>query len=200
MVSQVVKPIGAVLSMWYSDRDTVLLILDGHDSGYIYECSFDMERPLQATPMHNHNDASVSAVAFTTDSSHALLGGADGSLRVHSLTSLDQSMQLSMHAAAVTQVSVSFDNAFAMSIGKDGNVFVYKTAFADASSSAELTQDESMAPVEDIVDPKAYSLEEMKQKADQDAKLRTAEDRKMDVRREIAQLRKEFKLLLGQVY
>ncbi len=52
---------------------------------------------------------------------------------------------------------------------------------------------------EDIVDPKAYSIEEAKQKVAFDKKMKTAEQKKMDERRQIRKLRIEFEQLLAEV-
>jgi hypothetical protein len=53
--------------------------------------------------------------------------------------------------------------------------------------------------VEDIVDPKAYSIEEAKQKAERDRRHKTAEEKKTEERGEIKKLRKEFENLLAEV-
>ncbi len=56
-----------------------------------------------------------------------------------------------------------------------------------------------ISPAEDIVDLKAYSIEEAKQKVAQDKKMKSAEQKKMDERRIIRKLRIEFEQLLAEV-
>ena len=53
--------------------------------------------------------------------------------------------------------------------------------------------------VDDIVDAKAYSIEEAKQKVAMDKKMKSAEAKKMDERRVIRKLRTEFEQLLAEV-
>ena len=53
--------------------------------------------------------------------------------------------------------------------------------------------------VDDIVDVKAYSIEEAKQKVAMDKKMKGAEAKKMDERRIIRKLRTEFEQLLAEV-
>lgn len=52
---------------------------------------------------------------------------------------------------------------------------------------------------EDIVDPKAYSFEQAKQRMELDRRMRTAEEKKMDDRRAVRTLRKQFEQILAEV-
>lgn len=56
--------------------------------------------------------------------------------------------------------------------------------------SAELQE-----PAKDIEDPEHYSIEDAKQKAEHDRKMKEAEAKKQKVRREITWLRKAFTML-----
>ena len=53
-------------------------------------------------------------------------------------------------------------------------------------------------PPDDIEDPKAYSIEEAKQKAEHDKMMKDAEEKKKEVRRHITKMRRMFKQLLEQ--
>ncbi|XP_060551905.1 LOW QUALITY PROTEIN: cilia- and flagella-associated protein 44-like [Ruditapes philippinarum] len=57
--------------------------------------------------------------------------------------------------------------------------------------------DETNLP-DDIEDPKAYSIEEAKQKAEHDKMMKEAEEKKREVRRHVAKMRRMFKQLLEQ--
>ena len=50
-------------------------------------------------------------------------------------------------------------------------------------------------PAKDIDDPEHYSIEDAKQKAEQDRLMKEAEAKKQKVRREITRLRKAFTML-----
>ena len=57
---------------------------------------------------------------------------------------------------------------------------------------------ELQEPATDIEDPAHYSIEDAKQKAEHDRKMREAEEKKQKVCREITRLRKAFTMLQYQ--
>jgi len=179
----------------------MLLSLGGKDAGYLYECNFDIEAPLKAIPMAGTSGAAVTARCLTHDAQHMLLGAADGSVRVHLADQVTSSFLLNMHdnGAAITAITLGFDGAHVLSGGADGVIFVYSAGFQEEGKAVTPREGAVITPFPagpgeppvDIDDPTAYTLEESQQKAEQDRMARTAEERKMDARREISRLRKE---------
>ena len=43
------KGVSPVLTAIYTNRGTFVLSLGGYDSGYLYECSHDLEEPIVCT-------------------------------------------------------------------------------------------------------------------------------------------------------
>jgi hypothetical protein len=70
---------------------------------------------------------------------------------------------------------------------------------AAQASAGTLDAPTQVAVAEDIVDPKAYSIEEAKQKVAFDRKMKGVEAKKMDERRVIRKLRGEFEQLIAEV-
>eukprot|EP00054_Salpingoeca_dolichothecata_P028412 m.215633 g.215633 ORF g.215633 m.215633 type:complete len:1145 (+) comp26213_c1_seq1:4271-7705(+) len=190
-----------ILNAWYTDRDTFMVVVGGDDSGYLYECSFQMELPLSAVELHN--SSALASMATTKDNSFWVVGASDGSVRAYSCQDANTNLLLPMHdnGQGVADVCISFDDTHLISAGLDGNLFVYHSALS--GEKLEPQQGDEIPTIEydkvdDILDPNTYSIEEAKQKAEQDKKMRTAADKKMDARRDIRKLRKEFEQLLAE--
>jgi hypothetical protein len=134
---------------------------------------------------------------------HLLLGGCRGVVRVyalataHALHALDtpyweQSVH-DMHSA-VTGVAMTCDESAIVSTASDGTMFVHTltgeglTPGMPAISGrgnddiAQLSDTEPLLEPQDIVDVAAYTIEESKQKLEEDALLAAAEEKKMGVR------------------
>ncbi|CAG0889817.1 unnamed protein product [Darwinula stevensoni] len=103
-------------------------------------------------------------------------------------------------AGPVRAVNVSHDSAFAFSAGADGNVFFYSLTGEEPPEEVLSLQNlKGDAPlVADIEDPAHPSLEVALQNTQREKEMKTSEERKAEVKREVARLRKAFKqLLLG---
>ncbi|CAH1796965.1 unnamed protein product [Owenia fusiformis] len=105
----------------------------------------------------------------------------------------------------ITHIDESFDGKYLFSVGADGNIFSFNV-MDQASVEDRVKESKAKIPsarkaveekrVEDIEDPSAYSIEDAKQKAEHDKMMRLAEEKKTDVKRTIAQLRRQFKKLI----
>ena len=181
--------------------------------------NFTSRQPLQ---MHGESEANVRAVTMVKSGAFYVLGADDGSIRVHNSADFQRSFSLPVHDnnyGRVLRVASSFDNSHLLTIGADGNFFVFTAAYSGEPEpvcfqsmlvflqlnlhfkvgTGRLQAASKISPAEDIVDPKAYSIEETKQKAAFDKKMKTAEQKKMDDRRLIRKLRTEFEQLLAEV-
>eukprot|EP00040_Diaphanoeca_grandis_P030987 m.184465 g.184465 ORF g.184465 m.184465 type:complete len:1849 (+) comp32191_c0_seq1:110-5656(+) len=194
------QPPSAILDAWFSSHGTFYLILSGKDAGYIFECSFDMEEPSMWFPMPGESNVECTKAVVARDGNAVVLLGNDGTVRVHETGDLSRSKQTQLHdrtAGRITGAVESFDGAYMVTSGDDGNMFVLRAAFngevKEIKKSSELpTLDPMMKSVSDIVDPKAYTIEEIKQKSEREAKEKTADEKKADVRQQIRILRREF--------
>ncbi|XP_070551975.1 cilia- and flagella-associated protein 44-like isoform X2 [Ptychodera flava] len=174
----------------------------------------------QAIPMDGTNDVPVTCMHFSPGRDQVLMGLEDGSVRVQMLETGTQTKQLDLSKPSaywslnihdnnygkLTHAATSYDNQFVFTTGADGNFFVFdlmseekieeakKIARAKIPSARKGLEDEKR--VEDIDQKGYYSIETEKQKAEQDKMRREAEEKKLNVRRTIAQLRRQFKKLL----
>ncbi len=141
------KGVSPAFAAVYTNRGTFVLSLGGFDSGYLYECSYDLEDPivrimlclkfmshslLQALQMHGESESQVRFVSIVKEGSYFILGADDGSIRVHNGTDFQRSYSLPVHDntyGRVVQVAASFDNSYLLSIGADGNFFVFAAAY-----------------------------------------------------------------------
>ncbi|CAM4893268.1 unnamed protein product [Rotaria socialis] len=101
----------------------------------------------------------------------------------------------------VTNLVTSFDNRFALSGGADGNIFGYVVKgdldiLQQSSESPKMPAFAGEIEAQDITEPNHYSIEEEKQKAEQDKMKKTAEGLKNEMRQRIEGLRGKFRKLL----
>ncbi|XP_075252601.1 cilia- and flagella-associated protein 44-like isoform X3 [Convolutriloba macropyga] len=112
---------------------------------------------------------------------------------------------------ALSAIRTSSTGKFLVSAGRDGNLYVFtflppdelEEAMAPAklpSPRPETVDGEAMADelskLEDIKDPKAYSIEDAKQKAELDRLLKLAEEKKVGLKKKVQEMRRQFKKLL----
>ncbi|XP_041471026.1 cilia- and flagella-associated protein 44-like [Lytechinus variegatus] len=105
----------------------------------------------------------------------------------------------------VSTIRTSFDDKFVVSSGGDGNLFIFEMmsdekieeakAVARAKIPSARKEDEERR-VLDIENKEHYSIELEKQKAEQDKRMKIAEEKKLEARKTIAKLRRQFKKLL----
>ncbi|NXU55639.1 CFA44 protein, partial [Turnix velox] len=137
----------------------------------------------------------------------------DGALRVYpfqeevlSVNTLKDYLSLNVHDNDYGQVQgicFSYDDRFLITCGGDGNIFAFsilspediqkelKTKVPSPRSGLEMEK-----AAEDIEDPNAYSIEEVKQKKEHERIMMEAERKKMKKREELIALRHEFLFLL----
>ncbi|XP_067931339.1 cilia- and flagella-associated protein 44-like [Watersipora subatra] len=216
----------AILQGYYSmdEPGTFWLSMDDFDAGYLYQCKFTDEGELQRVPederykpirtvaVDDLGETPISVIHFSDTHKQVLCGTQTGVIRAHPLSSADFSntnsyWELSMHdnhVGAISAIEVSYDGAYVITVGQDGNFFAYnymsqkevdeEVVKAKIPSAFKLPEDKQLP--DDIEDPQAYSIEDAKQKAEHDKMMREAEERKQEVRRIITQLRRQFKKLL----
>lgn len=192
--------------------------VNGHveQSPFLHLCSFDSPAPLESIPLNIPEHVHVSFMNFNLNSKYLLLGFSNGIVQIRPLSEVQLFLELGCHDNAdVTSVSLSFDDSIIVSVGRDGSFFVhlvdleksinhFKVPSLD-STNVELPAqvpesgllDSSVALAEDpealdILESSAYSLEEAKQKQEEDNRKLDAEKKKETVRARIAQIRTEF--------
>ncbi|UJR37290.1 hypothetical protein I4U23_029999 [Adineta vaga] len=102
----------------------------------------------------------------------------------------------------VTHLTVSYDDRFALSGGADGNIFGYvikgdNNAVQEHSEIPKMPAFTGEVEADDITEPSHYSIEEDKQKAEQDKLKKSAEGLKSEMRQQIEALRGKFRRLLN---
>ncbi|XP_057301359.1 cilia- and flagella-associated protein 44-like isoform X2 [Hydractinia symbiolongicarpus] len=206
-------PQGDVLKAFYrGNTGKFVLTMDGWDAGYLYECSFENENEssVRAIKIPDINDVPVTSLHFSKDGSYLAFGLKDGALRVHSMASctlenLTSYWYTNAHDndyGSVSDIEISFDSKFLISVGNDGNIFVFsfmdeaklKAALAQLKTNIN-AKDVDTKPADDIDDPKHYSIELEKQKAEHDRMVRLAEEKKQQVKNTIGKLRRQFRKL-----
>ncbi len=101
----------------------------------------------------------------------------------------------------VTNLELSFNQKFLFSTGQDSNIF--GVLFNCGPEELEKAKSENLqigtnikvTEIPDIDDPTAYSIEEAKQKSENDKVLAVAETKMAQMRQKITELRKMFKTL-----
>eukprot|EP00055_Hartaetosiga_balthica_P018003 m.126721 g.126721 ORF g.126721 m.126721 type:complete len:2101 (-) comp9436_c0_seq1:2135-8437(-) len=207
--------------------DTLIVCVGGLDAGYVYECSWDMPKPMmaykQTKPLYQfHGSArpsphqlSVLPESTSNDgNSVCVLAMSDGALVVSSFPNISSSTwQCGLHDGThggIVAVAVSHDGAYVVTCGGDGNVFVLENNLskskggrngdsdAIAKHPSVFLEEVTYSIVEDMIDPNAYCIEDELQRAERDRQLRSAEEKKQDMRHEIMVLRREFESLVAE--
>ncbi|NXI56381.1 CFA44 protein, partial [Chloroceryle aenea] len=137
----------------------------------------------------------------------------NGALRVYplqdkklSVNTLKEYWSFNVHDndyGQIRGICSSYDDKFLITCGGDGNIFTY-TIFSPEDVPKELKAKipsprnglEKEKAAEDIEDPNAYNIEELKQKKEYEWIMKEAEERKSKKREELIALRHEFVFLL----
>jgi WD40 repeat protein len=83
--------------------------------------------------MHGDSESLVRFVSSVQDGAYIVLGADDGSIRIHQGSDFSRSYSLPVHDnndGSVTHVACTYDASHVLSIGKDGNFFVFAAAFS----------------------------------------------------------------------
>ncbi|KAJ9527700.1 hypothetical protein QJQ45_025974 [Haematococcus lacustris] len=193
-----------------------LITLSGRAAGSLWRASFNDHPGVEprveaATP----TTAATSFLGFSKEGNLHLMGTVDGIVRVQPtqapfsrapLGKYWQSCLHDMQEGRVAAVAVSFDDSYLLSAAQDGTLYLQELRLPGVSpasalpSGYEVLQSEAEAPPSDpdITNPQEYTLEEAKQKAEQDALVAAAEAKKMGVREVLEQIRSEFEAMLAE--
>jgi len=142
-------------------------------------------------------------LAASRSSQYLLSCAADGSVCAGELGS-DAYWQGRVHGASEgTIAGLSFDDAYLLSAGHEGNLFVHKVATADQKEAVLSAVGlpalaDAGSSGADILEASTYSIEEAKQKEEADARAAAAEEAKLSVRDKVGLLRKRFTALLAE--
>jgi len=192
------------------------LAVDQPYDGYIYLCDMDAVRPLEAF------ECSHSLVTrLTIDEGYLISSHKDGSIELRLLERPNKWLEVRPHdsSAAVTQSKLSYNQAYLLTAGSDGTMFVtelYPKEFKEAAASSDITPDPPLEPKqelgieslrldspvsieiasEDLSDASGYSLQMEKLQMDEDQKRSAAEAKKDKKRKEIKVLREEFERVM----
>ena len=201
-------------AFYHGTSSNFWLCMDSYDCEYLYECWFSPEgcdplgdRPLKVLPVPKIFGAiqPITTLCYTRDKEYIIAGTANGQIQVHKVNvngglSLDQfwAVPMSDPERKVTRVCTTFDNQFILATTEDGNFFSFKidhrqVTVDQAQQEISSGVDIDITAAKDIEDPKHYSLEEARQRAENDRKLKLAEEQKKQVIGQVNKLRKRFK-------
>ncbi|GLH13924.1 WD repeat-containing protein 52 [Gryllus bimaculatus] len=192
-----------ILFSLYLTDDIIWMSPAGYDAGYMYEYLADMEDPIRCTLIADADDIEIHSYVEDPTGEFLILGMQDGKIRVcrknpNNISDLSDYWALSMHDndnGIIPQMCFSYDNKFMFSCGRDGNVFAY--VVASEIDKPPIRKPKKSAPwpsdsLEDITDPEMYSLEQLKQKAEYDRKMKLANDHKQEVLESLQKLKEKF--------
>jgi hypothetical protein len=185
-----------VLSVSCAKDGTFLLSLDG-EAGAVWHCAWG-----QPPTALRRGGAAVASVSHSKSGKYLLTAAVDGAVTIAPEGS-NEYWRGGAHADAKrVGACLSFDDAFLLSAGRDG-IYVHKLLPNDPRDAilAEATlplKAEEGAEGGDIREGSAYSIEEAKQKAESDAKQAQADEKKLGVRGQMSNLRKEFEAILKE--
>lgn len=191
--------------------------MSGYGAGSVWRCTWgeaDGETPAEPVPeFKTPTTGPTSFFGYSASGNYQLMGTADGVVRVQPTSSPFGSpegryWQACLHDmldGRVTAVAMSFDESYLLSAAADGTLYLQEAkiegkspATPSPSGSESLTTlADAAAPAADITSISEYTIEEAKQKAEQDALVAAAEAKKMGVREQLQQIRAEFEALMA---
>ncbi|XP_051634918.1 cilia- and flagella-associated protein 44 isoform X1 [Manacus candei] len=212
-----------ILCGFYSTPGKFWLSLGGYDSGFLYHCEFShdheedpenrKDEPFEVIPIEDTDNNPIHQISFCASSPLMFFGMQDGSVRVYPLPKKDLSVNtlkkywsLNVHDnddGQIQGICSSYDGRFLITCGGDGNIFTFdilSTEDVPLERKAEIPFPriglEKEKAAEDIEDPDAYNIEEVKQKKESERIMKEAEEKKNKKRQEIIALRHDFVFLL----
>ncbi|KAF6778001.1 hypothetical protein AHF37_02391, partial [Paragonimus kellicotti] len=170
--------------------------------------------PVASAKFDNNDETTITCWTFSSSGYRLFAGLKDGCIRVQilerpfDLTSFKGFWFLRVHdnkRGAVTRITLTHDEKFVISVSQDGTFFVYDL-MSEELQNKEMKEYraripsayEVAVPADDIVDPKARSIEQAKQKAEYDRLMNLVEQKKAETRKKVTELRLRFKQLKEQ--
>eukprot|EP00698_Gefionella_okellyi_P015023 TRINITY_DN4206_c0_g1_i1.p2 TRINITY_DN4206_c0_g1~~TRINITY_DN4206_c0_g1_i1.p2 ORF type:complete len:1598 (+),score=505.86 TRINITY_DN4206_c0_g1_i1:63-4856(+) len=198
------EQVNAKLAAVYLTNDQFLLSIDGPEAGKLYQCQFGVAKP---SLVWEGVAAPCTSLRLSSTSKLVLAGFANGVVRIYQSDNPGVFYDASSHDGLngrIRDVATSSDDSFVLSAGNDGVVLVQTVAAnqpphvrSDYDRQVGSLEEAGTANVDDITSDTFYSLEQEKQKAEQDRMLALAESKKKDVRTEVLEMRREFEQLLA---
>ncbi|KAM6141028.1 LOW QUALITY PROTEIN: cilia- and flagella-associated protein 44 [Pterocles gutturalis] len=213
-----------ILCGFYSAPGKFLLSLGGYDSGFLYHCEFSsndqqddpenrQDEPFEVIPIEDTDSNPIHQISFSTSRLLMFCGMQNGSVRVYPLQEKDLSVNtlkeywsFNVHDNDYGQIQgicCSYDDRFLITCGGDGNIFTFnilspEDVHKELKSKIPSPRSglEKEKATEDIEDPNAYNIEEVKQKKEYERIMKEAEEKKRKKREELIALRHEFLFLL----
>ncbi|KFP55477.1 WD repeat-containing protein 52, partial [Cathartes aura] len=213
-----------ILCGFYSAPGKFWLSLGGYDSGFLYHCAFSsndhqedpenrQDEPFEVIPIEDTDNNPIHQISFCTSRLLMFCGMQNGALRVYPLQDKDLSVNtlkeywsFNVHDNDYGQIQgicSSYDDRFLITSGGDGNIFTFNILSPEdvhkelkAKIPSPRSGLEKEKATEDIEDPNAYNIEEVKQKKEYERIMKEAEEKKNKKREELIALRHEFLFLL----
>ncbi|CAF0758116.1 unnamed protein product [Rotaria sordida] len=166
--------------------------------------------PVPNTDLADGNDIPLTSILIREKLNLIFVGLKNGFIRIYPyggtqiFQSLDDYWTRGSHDTEygiVTHLITSFDDRFAFSGGADGNIFGYVVKgdlniFQEQFEIPKMPAYTGEIEPQDITEPKHYSIEEEKQRAEQDKMKKSAEGLKSEMRQRVEGLRGKFRRLL----
>ncbi|KAA3681859.1 uncharacterized protein DEA37_0009501 [Paragonimus westermani] len=170
--------------------------------------------PVASAKFYKNDETTITYWIFSSSGYRLFAGLKDGCIRVQllerpfDLTSFKDFWLLRMHdnkRGAVTRITLTHDEKFLISVSQDGTFFVYDL-MSEELQNTEMKEYRARIPsayettvsADDIVDPRALSVEQAKQKAEYDRLMNLVELKKTETRKKVTELRLRFKHLKEQ--
>ncbi|NXV81980.1 CFA44 protein, partial [Atlantisia rogersi] len=213
-----------ILCGFHSAPGKFWLSLGGYDSGFLYHCEFSsndqqedpenrQDEPFEVIPIEDTDNNPIHQISFCASRLLMFCGMQNGSLRVYPLQekelsadTLKEYWSFNIHDNDYGQIQgicCSFDDRFLITCGGDGNIFTFNILSPEdvhkelkAKIPSPRSGLETEKATEDIEDPNACNIEEVKQKEEYEQIMKEAEEKKHKKREELIALRQEFLFLL----
>ncbi|KAK7485708.1 hypothetical protein BaRGS_00023009, partial [Batillaria attramentaria] len=216
-----------ILQVLYLESNARFWVSMGdYDAGYLYECELPRyyshvanldendegpsAKPVRAVPVADSDDVPIRVIRFNSEGTCAFFGMQNGRIRLQflevefDLASPSFYWTIAAHDVtngAITGMELSHDESFLMTVGDDGNFFIF-SLLPITQLLEEIKEHKAKLPPAEPdfrpgvdLEPGQYTIEQAKQKTDYDRMVKEAEKNKSEKRITIAQLRARFRRL-----
>ncbi|KAI5061173.1 hypothetical protein GOP47_0023678 [Adiantum capillus-veneris] len=190
-----------------SNLNTFYVALEGSASGLIFECHIDMKEVMGVTKWHS---IPIKCLQYSSSQQFIISGHDDGVVRVQTAPTPGQLSLMQQHVfwegrphdgftGAVGGAMISFNHEYLVSAAYDGSFYVHELKLEKTKHMDIQMEDDKLDRGKDEVGDLGigvYSIEEGRQKTEQDNKLRIALQNKSKLKEKVESIRSSIAELL----
>ncbi|KAH7291709.1 hypothetical protein KP509_29G029600 [Ceratopteris richardii] len=210
-VHEFVQESNPIRSLLYtnSNLNTFYMVVEGAGAGCLFECHIDMKEVMGVTRWHS---VPIKCLQYSSSQQYIVSGHDDGSVRIQTAPTPGQLSVMQQHVfwegrlhdgfiGVVAGAMISCDHCFLASAAYDGSFYVHELKLEKPQQfTIHLEADKPSEAKDTVVDigVGVYSIEEDKQKTEQDKQLKIALHNKKKLKDKVEAIQNSISKLLKE--